>query len=59
MPEQDTAPRHLTDEQISEIIPEDVLPPLARVTPQATPRMLVLGGPQESCKTTLQPVVAE
>ncbi|GAA5207629.1 zeta toxin family protein [Streptomyces thinghirensis] len=59
MPEQDPAPRLLTDEQISEIIREDVLPPLAGVSPQATPRMVVLGGPQGSRKTTLRPVVAE
>ncbi|MGC9478816.1 zeta toxin family protein [Streptomyces sp. WG4] len=59
MPEQDPAPRLLTDEQISEILREDVLPPLARVSPQTTPRMVVLGGPQGSRKTTLRPVVAE
>ncbi|MGZ3103472.1 zeta toxin family protein [Streptomyces sp. H72] len=59
MPEPAPASRLLTDEQISEIIREDVLPPLARLSPQATPRMVVLGGPQGSRKTTLRPVVAE
>lgn len=51
--------RRLSDEQLTEIFREDVQPGLARFTSQASPRMVVLGGPQGSRKSTLRPLVAE
>ncbi|WP_345637931.1 zeta toxin family protein [Streptomyces thinghirensis] len=59
MTEENTSPRLLTDEQIADIVSTSVLPPLADVTPHETPRMIILGGPQGSRKTTLRSVVAE
>ncbi|WP_328418493.1 zeta toxin family protein (plasmid) [Streptomyces violaceus] len=52
-------PRRLSDEQIDEIFQEDVRPGLSRYASQDTPRMVILGGPQGSRKTTLRPLVAE
>ncbi|HEY9372274.1 zeta toxin family protein [Streptomyces sp.] len=52
-------PRRLSDEQLDEIFREDVQPGLARFTSQDSPRMVLLGGPQGSRKTTLRPLVAE
>ncbi|MGW7343057.1 zeta toxin family protein [Streptomyces sp. NPDC054854] len=51
--------RRLSDEQLTEIFREDVKPGLARFTTQASPRMVILGGPQGSRKSTLRPLVAE
>ncbi|MFY0516011.1 zeta toxin family protein [Streptomyces anulatus] len=51
--------RRLSDEQLDEIFREDVQPGLARFSTQDAPRMVALGGPQGSRKTTLRPVVAE
>ncbi|MFJ2589709.1 zeta toxin family protein [Streptomyces sp. NPDC087538] len=55
----ETAARRLSDEQIAEIYREDVQPSLARIPSQDSPRMLALGGPQGSRKSTLRSVVAE
>lgn len=52
-------PRRLSDEQLDEIFREDVQPGLARHASQETPRMVLVGGPQGSRKTTLRPLVAE
>ncbi len=54
-----TPQRRLSDEQLGEIFREDIQPGLARFATQDSPRMVALGGPQGSRKTTLRPVVAE
>lgn len=51
--------RRLTDSQIEEIFREDLRPGLARHTSRDAPRLILLGGPQGSRKTSLRPLVAE
>ncbi|MEU2311509.1 zeta toxin family protein [Streptomyces albidoflavus] len=51
--------RLLSDEQIEEIFRLDVEPRLARHASQDAPRVVLLGGPQGSRKTTLRSLVAE
>ncbi|GAA2463256.1 zeta toxin family protein [Streptomyces lavendulocolor] len=52
-------PRRLSDEQLDEIFREDVQPALACHASHEAPRMVLLGGPQGSRKTSLRPLVAE
>ncbi|MCX4682559.1 zeta toxin family protein [Streptomyces sp. NBC_01433] len=59
MSEPEKPPRRLSDEQLADIIREDVLPGLSSLSSQTSPRMVLLGGPQGSRKTTLRPLVAE
>lgn len=51
--------RRLTDSQVEEIFREDVRPGLARHASRDSPRVIVLGGPQGSRKTSLRTLVAE
>ncbi|MFE3601341.1 zeta toxin family protein [Streptomyces sp. NPDC059142] len=58
MSEPKKPPRRLSDEQLADIFQQDVLPGLTRLPGQKSPRMVLLGGPQGSRKTTLRPLVA-
>ncbi|WP_411083428.1 zeta toxin family protein [Streptomyces sp. cmx-18-6] len=59
MAEPERPPRRLSDEQLADIFREDVQPGLRDLLSQDSPRMVILGGPQGSRKTTLRSVVAE
>lgn len=59
MSEPEKPPRRLSDEQLADIFREDILPGLSSLSSQTEPRMVLLGGPQGSRKTTLRPLVAE
>ncbi|CAI4198533.1 zeta toxin family protein (plasmid) [Streptomyces albidoflavus] len=59
-PQEERQPgRLLSDKQIEEIFHQDIEPGLARRASLDVPRMILLGGPQGSRKTTLRLLVAE